>query len=40
MLVKEARATIQGVAPGTRVAVKAVSARGLESWDWAFVTVE
>ncbi len=33
------RATLRGLAPGTLVAVKAVNARGLESWDAARVTV-
>lgn len=30
---------LPNVAPGTVVSVKAVNARGLESWDWARVTV-
>jgi hypothetical protein len=29
------RATLEGVAPGTVVAVKAINDRGLEGWDWA-----
>ena len=33
--VKTPRATLTGVPAGTHVAVKAVNARGLESWDWA-----
>jgi hypothetical protein len=33
------RATLTGVPPGAVVAVKAVNGRGLESWDWARVTV-
>jgi hypothetical protein len=31
--------SLPNVAPGTVVRVKAVNARGLESWDWARVTV-
>jgi hypothetical protein len=30
---------LEGVAPGSRVSVKAVNAQGLESWDWAHVEV-
>jgi hypothetical protein len=30
---------LQGVAPGSRVSVKAVGAQGLESWDWAHAEV-
>jgi hypothetical protein len=37
--VREPRATVTGAAPGTRVAVKAVNARGLEGWDWARTTI-
>ena len=33
--VKTPRATLNDVPAGTQVAVKAVNARGLESWDWA-----
>lgn len=33
------RVSLSNVAPGTVVSVKAVNARGLESWDWARVTV-
>ena len=33
------RVSLPNVAPGTVVSVKAVNARGLESWDWARVTV-
>jgi hypothetical protein len=33
------RVTLPNVAPGTVVSVKAVNARGLESWDWARVTL-
>jgi hypothetical protein len=29
------RVTVQNVAPGTEIAVKAVNSRGLEGWDWA-----
>jgi hypothetical protein len=36
--VRAPRAALDGVAPGTVVAVKAVNRRGLESWDWARVT--
>jgi Tol biopolymer transport system component len=32
-------ATLQNVAPGSTIAVKAVNARGLEGWDWARITV-
>ena len=32
-------ATLNNVAPGTVVAVKAVNAKGFEGWDWARVTV-
>ena len=38
--VKEARARLDGAAPGTVVSVKAVNARGLDGWDWARVRVE
>jgi hypothetical protein len=36
-----ARASVrlEGLAPGSRVSVKAVNGSGLESWDWAHVTV-
>jgi hypothetical protein len=33
-------ATLNGIAPGTIVSVKAVNAKGLEGWDWARVTVK
>jgi Tol biopolymer transport system component len=33
------RVTLQGIQPGTVVAVKAVNARGLEGWDWTRTTV-
>jgi hypothetical protein len=33
------RATIQNVAPGSEVAVKAINSRGLEGWDWARISV-
>jgi hypothetical protein len=33
------RVSLPNIAPGTVVSVKAVNARGLESWDWARVTV-
>ena len=32
--VSEPRATLEGVAPGTVVAVKAVNERGMQGWDW------
>ena len=38
--VKVPRATLPDVPPGTQVAVKAVNARGLESWDWARTIVK
>lgn len=37
--VTEPRARLEGVAPGSAVAVKAVNARGLEGWDWARAVV-
>jgi hypothetical protein len=37
--VSQPSATLQNVAPGSVIAVKAVNARGLEGWDWARVTV-
>lgn len=37
--VTEPRARLEGVAPGSTVAVKAVNAQGLEGWDWARVVV-
>ena len=33
------RVSLPNIAPGTVVSVKAVNARGLESWDWARVTI-
>jgi hypothetical protein len=33
------RVTLQGVQPGTVIAVKAVNARGLEGWDWTRTTI-
>lgn len=33
-------ATVTGVRAGTVISVKAVNAKGLESWDWARVTVQ
>jgi hypothetical protein len=33
------RATLTGVAPGSEIAVRAVNARGMESWDAARVTI-
>jgi hypothetical protein len=33
-------ATLNGVTPGTVIAVKAVNAKGLEGWDWARVEVK
>jgi Tol biopolymer transport system component len=37
LVVKTPRATLPAVAPGTEIAVKAVTAQGLEGWDWARV---
>jgi len=37
--VAASRVSLQGVKPGTVVAVKAVNARGLEGWDWARATI-
>ena len=37
--VTEPRARLEGVPAGSVVAVKAVNARGMESWDWARVVV-
>ena len=37
--VRETRATLQNVAPGSTLSVKAVNARGIEGWDWARITV-
>ncbi len=37
--VAASRVSLPNVAPGTVVRVKAVNARGLESWDWARVTI-
>jgi len=39
LTVAEPRARLEGVAPGSVIAVKAVNARGLEGWDWARVVV-
>ena len=39
MTVSQPSATLQNVAPGSIIAVKAVNARGIEGWDWARVTV-
>ena len=38
--VKTPRATLSDVPAGTRIAVKAMNARGLESWDWARTAVK
>jgi hypothetical protein len=38
--VRTARATLSNLPPGSVVRVKAVNGRGLESWDWARVTVD
>lgn len=35
----EPRATLDAVAPGTEIAVKAINARGLVGWDWARLIV-
>jgi hypothetical protein len=40
MSVKTARAALASAPSGTHVAVKAVNARGLESWDWARAVVD
>jgi Tol biopolymer transport system component len=40
MSVKTARAALASAPAGTHVAVKAVNARGLESWDWARAVVD
>ena len=32
-------ARMENIPDGTRISVKAVSSRGLRSWDWAHVTV-
>jgi hypothetical protein len=37
--VTEPRATLEQIAPGSVVSVKAVNARGLEGWDWARIKV-
>ena len=37
--VTETRATLQNVAPGSVISVKAVNSRGLEGWDWARIEV-
>jgi hypothetical protein len=37
--VTEPRATLDQIAPGSVVSVKAVNARGLEGWDWARIKV-
>jgi hypothetical protein len=39
LTVVEPRARLEGVAPGSVIAVKAVNARGLEGWDWARAVV-
>jgi hypothetical protein len=40
MKVTAPSASLSGVTPGTIIAVKAITARGLEGWDWARVTVK
>ena len=40
LAVKTPRATLTALPEGTSVAVKAVNARGMESWDWARTTVK
>ncbi|NJD17678.1 MAG: M28 family peptidase [Gemmatimonadetes bacterium] len=40
LTVTEPRARLEGVPPGSVVAVKALNARGLEGWDWARRTYE
>jgi hypothetical protein len=32
------RITLQNVAPGSEIAVKAINSRGMEGWDWARIT--
>ncbi|MFG1691232.1 M28 family peptidase [Gemmatimonadota bacterium] len=39
LTVSEPRATLEGVAPGTVVAVKAVNDRDMQGWDWARAVV-
>ena len=39
LTVTEPRARLEGVAPGSVIAVKAVNKRGMEGWDWARVVV-
>ena len=39
MVVRGTRAVLRGTTPGTQVAVRAFTARGLESWDWSRTTV-
>jgi hypothetical protein len=39
LTVTQPHASLAQVAPGTIVSVKAVNARGLESWDWARATI-
>lgn len=38
LVVRGTRAVLPDAAPGTRVAVRAFTARGLESWDWSRTT--
>jgi hypothetical protein len=40
MRVIKPTAVISGAAPGMTVSVKAVTARGLEGWDWARAAVK
>jgi hypothetical protein len=40
LTVSEPRATLEGVTPGTVVAVKAMNRRGMTGWDWARGVVE
>jgi hypothetical protein len=37
--VNQPTVTLSGVNPGTVVAVKAVTGKGVEGWDWARVTI-
>ena len=38
--VRAPRVALRSVAAGTKVAVKAINARGLDGWDWARTTIE
>jgi hypothetical protein len=39
LMVNEPRVVLEGVRPGTVVAVKAVNGRGMEGWDWAQISI-